>query len=135
MENNEIIKALECCFAEKGTKQTCGECPYHKFGELCKVKRDKDALDLINRQQETIETLRNCVKQHHIIRQDDKSPLSLLAAEIKAEEIKEFAERLKEKAHTQPIFDTYCGNKYMGDVSKVYVADIDNLVKEMVGEE
>ena len=53
----------------------------------------------------------------------------------KSEAIKEFAESLKEKAHTQPIFDTYCGNKYMGDVSKVYVADIDNLVKEMVGEE
>ena len=36
---------------------------------------------------------------------------------------------MKEQAHTQPIFDTYCGNKYMGDVSKVYVADINNLVK------
>lgn len=47
-----------------------------------------------------------------------------------SEAIKEFAERLKENAHTQPIFDTYCGNKYMGDVSKIYVVDIDNLVKE-----
>lgn len=58
MTDNEIIKALELCFAEKGTKQTCGECPYHKFGELCKVKRDRDTLDLINRQQAEIERLK-----------------------------------------------------------------------------
>ena len=52
----------------------------------------------------------------------------------KAEAIKEFAERLKEKAHTTPVFDSYCSKTYMGNVLKVYVADIDNLVKEMVGD-
>lgn len=49
MTESKIMKAFELCFAEKGSIYTCGVCPYHKFGELCKVERDKDALDLINR--------------------------------------------------------------------------------------
>lgn len=57
MNDNDIIKALELCFTPKGTDVTCGECPYHKHGELCKVKRDKDALDLLNRQKTDIEEL------------------------------------------------------------------------------
>ena len=45
----------------------------------------ENALKEINRQQETIETLRGCIERHHIIRKDGKSPLSLLTAEIRAE--------------------------------------------------
>ena len=63
MTDNEVIKAYELCFAEKGTKQTCGECPYHKFGELCKVKRGRDTLDLINRLQAENENYSHNVKQ------------------------------------------------------------------------
>lgn len=51
LTDTEIKKAYELCFAEKGTSYTCAVCPYHQFGELCKVNRDKDALDLINRQE------------------------------------------------------------------------------------
>ena len=58
MTDNEIIKAFELCFAKRGTILTCGKCPYHNFGKLCKVKRDKDALDLINRQKAEIERLK-----------------------------------------------------------------------------
>ena len=57
MTDNEIIKAYELCFAERGTSYTCAVCPYHQFGELCKVNRDKDALDLINRLQAENERL------------------------------------------------------------------------------
>ena len=53
--DEEIIRALELCFAQKGTTETCAKCSYHKFGKLCKVKRDKDALDLINRQRAEVE--------------------------------------------------------------------------------
>lgn len=49
--DEEVIRALELCYAQKGTSHTCAKCPYHKFGTLCKVERDRDALDLINRQQ------------------------------------------------------------------------------------
>lgn len=75
--DEEIIKALELCFALKGTSETCAKCPYHSFGKLCKVERDKDALDLINRQKEEIEIIKETT------------------AEIRYEAVKEFAERLK----------------------------------------
>ncbi|MBR3974390.1 MAG: hypothetical protein IKJ88_00860 [Clostridia bacterium] len=47
MTEAEIIKSYELCFAEKGTTYTCAVCPYHSFGELCKVERDKDAFEFI----------------------------------------------------------------------------------------
>jgi hypothetical protein len=55
MEDNEIIKSLELCFTPKGTTETCGKCPYHECGKLCKVYRDRDALGLINRQKAELE--------------------------------------------------------------------------------
>lgn len=50
MTDNEIIKALECC-SEDGN---CRECLYREKG--CEF--EKDALDLINRQQEEIDKLK-----------------------------------------------------------------------------
>ena len=88
MTDNEIKKAWELCFAEKGTKQTCGECPYHKFGELCKVKRGRDTLDLINRQQEEIQQITekfNCQQTVYAdlskIIKDQKAEIERLKAE------------------------------------------------------
>ena len=52
-----------------------------------------------------------------------------LYSEIKTEAIKEFAERLKEKAHT--VDDDYSPN---GEITYVEVDDINNLVKEMEGD-
>lgn len=49
MTDNEIIKAWELCFTPKGTTYTCAKCPYHKFGALCKEKRNRDTIDLLNR--------------------------------------------------------------------------------------
>ena len=138
MTDNEIIKALECCcFTDD--ENNCCTCPLSDdSGKLCVGVLVKNALDLINRQQETIETLRNCIEQHHIIRKDGKSPLSLLTEEIKAEAIKEFAERLKEICRKRQYVITEKTN--FGVINKQYLqvvdkSDIDNLVKEMVGEE
>ena len=119
MTDKEIIKALECCSSPKAN---CEDCPC--FNKDC-ISTTPYVLDLINRQQETIETLRKCVEQHHIIRKDGKSPLSLLTAEIRAEAIKEFAKRLKERLK---------GNGGLFCVTTMN-AQIDNLVKEMVGED
>lgn len=133
MTDNEIIKALECCLKTGH----CTGCPFRS-----KCDKDEDlfnyALDLINRQQETIKTLRKCVEQHHIIRKDGKSPLSLLTEEIKAKAIKEFAERLKEICKKRQYVITEKTN--FGVINKQYLQvvdknDIDNLVKEMVGED
>ena len=77
--DEEVIKALELCFAQKGTSYTCAKCPYHKFGTLCKVERDRDALDLINRQKAEIAFWMDA------------------AANAKKEAVKEFAEKLKKR--------------------------------------
>ena len=100
----------------------------------------QSAIDLIKRQQETIETLRGCIERHHIIRKDGKSPLSLLTAEIRAEAIKEFAERLQEKADDIGIDE----DGFLFTISAEWetwfrVGDwceeiIDNLVKEKAGD-
>lgn len=120
MKDNEIIKALERCGFDEDMCLDCPiQCDCEKDTEAM-VDRAKAILNLINRLQTENKEL------HDAFYNKDRIKV------VQTKAIKEFAERLKEKAHTQPIFDTYCGNKCMGDVSKVYVADIDNLVKEMV---
>lgn len=55
--DDEIIKGFELCFTPKGTKDTCTKCPFHEFGALCKVERDRAALALIKRQKAMIKRL------------------------------------------------------------------------------
>ena len=130
MTDTEIVKTLECC-STTVKSGTCPECPYDGCEETtCVTALCTDALDLINRQKAEIERLVEHTKEG--IELAKQLPETIKLAQAKA--IKEFAERLKEKAHTTPVFDSYCSKTYMGNVLKVYVADIDNLVKEMVGE-
>lgn len=110
LEDNEIIKALDCC-----QKEDCCGCSYfHK--EECTNFLTKDALNLINRQKAEIERLENLERNVY-------ETVDELRNKIKAEAVKEFAERLKEKE--RPAFP-------LAMVIDVY--EIDNLVKEMVGE-
>ena len=124
MTDNEIIKALECCV--KGLE--CKNCPAnpHKgnYG-YCTSLLLKDALDLINRQQAEIERL---TAERDAMHQD------VIAAEeyawqcktAKAESIKEFAERLKEK---------YLDDEKIVNMAWVNAIEhIDNLLKELVGD-
>lgn len=140
MTDNEIIKALELCFAEKGTKQTCGKCPYHKFGELCKVKRDKDALDLINRQQEEIERLKaedekypfKCVMPFNsMVCSKSIEDYDRLVGDIGADAIKEFWGKLKK--HSRKMQSSDFSGEFWDRA--VLVENGDNLEKEMVGEQ
>lgn len=55
--DDEIIKGFELCFTPKGTKDTCTKCPFHEFRALCKVERDRAAIDLIKRQKAMIKRL------------------------------------------------------------------------------
>ena len=50
MTDEEIIKALECCW-----KPMCGECPSPENIDVCRDELMKDALELIKRQQKKIE--------------------------------------------------------------------------------
>lgn len=125
MTDNEIIKALEICRNENGI---CSDCPYSDDYTNCNTRIAKDVLDIINRQKAEVERLRE--ETAELI--DDRYATQLLCHLIKKEDdtrnvrsdaIKEFAERLK--GHAEPQYPWL----YTVDVDF-----IDNLVKEMVGE-
>ena len=132
MTDNEIIKALECL---RGNAFDCGECPYCScYPAPCEQQVAKDVLSLINRQKEEIERLKNRDLQVEVSEK--------LEREIKAEAVKEFAERLKEQdGYNNHVFDD-CASilvpkeylKGRDEKIKEVWTTIDNLVKEMVGE-
>lgn len=95
MTDKEIIFSLECCSAEY---IACKDCPFNRK-PFCERYVIENSFDLIKRQQAEIEKAR-------------------------AEAIKEFADRLKEKFLT--AFDSYAYVTY-GDV----VIAIENIVKEI----
>ena len=144
MTYNEIIKTLECLC---GVGDSCAECAYHKkyrFAE-CRKQVAKDALDLITRQQTENKRLEKEVNLVSIQFQDlqeryeeAQTEIEMLKIENQAflaaansyklhyneaitEAIKEFAVRLK------------CGVPQ--ETGVIRCSDIDNLVKEMVGDD
>lgn len=150
MTDKNIIKAMECC-----NTQNCADCPLYNgnsFSEKCKAICFKEMTSLINRQQAEVERLRKEVNLVSIQFQDlqeryeeeqaeierlksmNQSKLDMLhdiRAELetaKAEAIKEFAERLKNDLFYK-----------CGDLNYTETCDtrrlIDNIVKEMVGED
>ena len=130
MTDNEIIKALECL---RGNAFDCGECPYCScYPAPCEQQVAKDVLSLINRQKEEIERLKNHDLQVEVSEK--------LEREIKAEAVKEFADRLKEQdGYNNHVFDD-CASilvpkeylKGRDEKIKEVWTTIDNLVKEMV---
>ena len=108
--DEEIIKSLECC------KNCCCK--------QCDEEPDfQEAINLINHQKTEIERL----KDYNSNLIDANTALSKEILEIKAEAYKEFAEKLKVAAISCSI-----GGRYY----KIFtIRDIDNLLKEMVGEE
>ena len=143
MTDNEIIKALECCKKAK-LNQDCLDlkCPFStKYG--CNIDSEdlrNEALDLINRQKAEIERLQSILLKFmdEVAKWEEKKgidvselPLIPICDEgrdiidhYRAQAIRQFAERLKEKAW----------HGMWEATNHVDVDDIDNLVKEMVGE-
>ena len=136
MTDNEIIKALGQC----ETQKTCCDCPYfEKIG--CKKHLYQEAFDLINRQKAENEELRKKVNflqasnnLNQSLLEKEKIEVELAKAETevaKAEAVKEFAERLKsiytnDKSYDRPNAHTM--------IVKLF-DNIDNILKEMVGED
>ena len=58
MTDNEIIKALECCKPQKGTRD-CNNCPYAECEKGCADELIKESLDFINRQKAEIDRLKS----------------------------------------------------------------------------
>ena len=111
MTDKEIIKALEHCSGNG----KCRDCSYYKFHAECLDILDKDVLALINRKQAEIERLNaNFVKVNKIVKA------------IKLEAIKEFAEKVKD--NQDKLF-----NYIYSEIG--FCAQINRLVKEMVGDE
>ena len=110
MTDNDIIKALEYCSKRGG----CIDCPIHV--ECCADNYlvERKALAIINRQKAEIACLKN-----------KQQATEQATEQVRAEAIKEFAERAKIEYFTE----FFCGQKF--DLIHGW---IDDLVKEMVGE-
>ena len=137
--DKEIIKALECCSSPNAN---CEDCPC--FNKDC-ISTTPYVLDLIKSQQAEIEALtedtlclRDTLEENERLRaeierlsnsakqwEETAKDLLLSKEKAKAEAIKEFAKMLKERLK---------GSGGLFCVTTMN-AQIDNLVKEMVGED
>ena len=141
MTDNEIIKALECC----SNAEPCANCPYQK--QCDETDLAEIALDLINRQQAEIERLQKSIElmkgSKCVYSYDGETleyctcspcPVSKTKDQIKAEAVKEFAERLIKSSSSCVMVD---GDREIPGTKSYTIPEtgIDNLVKEMVGEE
>lgn len=156
MTDNEIIKAMECCYG--GGK--CEDCPLYSL-KHCGF--EEKVLDFVNRQKAEIDTLkaeRNNYKEWYLslANEVDKLPCKTvvgnnseihsksakdydnLIANIKSEAIQEFAERLKQsfldldvqintgKRKTIPVDEHIKQSEWL--LHEVAIQEINNLVKE-----
>ena len=112
--DNEIVKALNCCGSEN-----CQGCPYWDYKCQGGNQMIRDAIDLINRQKAEIESLKEAYTIY-----EETTGLKW----VRAEAIKEFAERLEQHCAPGGDFGDPCG------VLTVTDRWIDHLVQEMTGE-
>ena len=116
MTDNEIIKAFEYC---TNSLDCPANCPLYEYAGDCFLALHKPTLDLINRQKAEIERLKKAIEQC----EDSGEYWESKYKTAKAEAIKEFAERLKNKFEISSAY------------SFGYIAcQLDNLVKELVGD-
>lgn len=118
--DEEIIRNYEWCIG--CTSDRCRECTMDEEG-FCEEELQDLVLDLINRQKAEIEKLKGSTISQRIKR------------EAKAEAYKEFAEKIK-KSIKENVDEAWHRDDGNGIYDAEYVLDdIDNLLKEMVGEE
>ena len=111
MTDERLMKVLECC-----ANDDCDNCP--SLVKECKKHAMLNALDLINRQKAEIERLK---KENHQF-----ADIGKMYSEVRAEVIKEFADRLKD-AFPEGNRDAKCPSIYYDD----YCYIIDELAEEM----
>lgn len=128
MTDNETIKAFECC-----VKGVCdrARCPRYDSDEhtvahqFCRRKTMLEALDLINRYKAEIERLKGEVAKEFICfvgnpHKVEQCPYLEELSKVRAEAIKEFAERIKEDYENYiemtPTRIEYHKNKMVGEL-------------------
>ena len=129
MTDNEIIKALECCSMDN--VKDCDCCPYNEIQTktYCANELIKDALDLINRQKAEIERLRNTVNTDFLTVTEKLKLSQSEIGDIRAEAIKEFAERLKaSQTITRHSQEGQCVYEYDDEL-------IDTIAEKLIGKE
>lgn len=140
MNDNDIIKALECCIHEP---INCRYCSYEKPCNIGRSDMQKDALDLIIRQKAEIERLnhiraelsKEIDKLRDMVAQNE-GVLPRYEQLIKTEAIKKFAERMKGIDLYQCIEEYYKNAELCYEVRQDWFCEqIDNLVKEMTEEQ
>jgi AhpD family alkylhydroperoxidase len=133
MTDEQIIKASKIC----GNNENCCKCPYYRSpSEIaidCNDRLTLDALDLIKRQQEEIESLE--ADYENVYKQASADILASIADggtscewcidNHRAEAAREFAERLKAREQWEV--------EYREKI--IFTSDIDNLVNEMTEKE
>lgn len=141
--DEEIIRNYEWCIG--CTSDRCRECTMDEEG-FCEEELQDLVLDLINRQKEEIEDLKVELAAMRGAANSYKAEIKRLKGsvitnnimesqrikrEAKSEAYKDFAEKLKQHKRKMRGFDL---NEEFWDYA-VLVENIDNLLKEMVGEE
>ncbi len=124
MTDTEIIKSLECC---QGAIKICDECPIRDEceGDPFSDTRGKYALALINRQKAEIETWKESFNNLDKIAR----PNLAFVETAKKQAVREFAKKLEHKSELMAL------SVYAEPRRAVFIDDINNLVKEMVGED
>lgn len=125
--DEEIKSSLEVI----ATTRNCNECKIRncKWGTCnCSQITANAALDLINRQKTEIEKLKGSTIVSNIMESQK------IKREAKAEAYKEFAEKIK-KSIKENVDEAWHRDDGNGIYDAEYVLDdVDNLLKEMVGE-
>lgn len=119
MTDEQIIKAFEVC---RG-KDLCNECAYAEDID-CLRRREKDAIDLMKRQMAEIEEKSNKLRE-----------ILPIVAELKAEAVKEFAERLHKGIDDFRDKREMVMLPYTESALLIIERKIDLIAKEMVGEQ
>lgn len=127
MNENDVIKAMECCVDER---KKCRECPYWELPQKC-AGFHRDVLNLINQQKAEIEKLNAEVERQYEQAQadilgnmpDGGTSCHWCIEQHKAETVEEFAERIESKL---------ANNINIGLAEYQFViADINAAAKEM----
>ena len=123
--DEEIIRNYEWCIG--CTSDRCRECTMDEEG-FCEEELQDLVLDLINRQKAEIEKLKGSTIVSNIMESQK------IKREAKAEAYKEFAEKIK-KSIKENVDEAWHRDDGNGIYDAEYVLDdVDNLLKEMVGE-
>lgn len=146
MTDNDIIKALECCGGEN-YETDCPKCPLHNDGD-CNCKLAKHSLELINRKNAEIESLKNHTdflkselnkvkeKLYGITGKWDETlgGIDKIANEVRAEAFKECIEKIKSRSTKAVMTDhgIVVAGSATYQISEVKLFEIKN---ELAGEQ